>query len=340
MEEIVALLPSAWQYPETTVASIRFRDIFVTTPGFRSTPWIIKSSFTTRNGDSGEIAIAYLEDHPLEAEGPFLAEERDLIDSLSEILRAYFQHRIADEELEATHANLERLVEERTEDLRRLAAELSLAEARERREIASDLHDHIIQQFAFIKLRIQQFREDAICCGFEQNFAVIIRLLDGAIERARELTFDISSPILYDLGLSAALERLAESQSLQYEIPILFNAQGTSSNLAEALRVTIFKCVQELLVNAIKYAKAKSIRLQLDYEIEGLSVAVIDDGIGFNPKKVLKPGKGHGFGLFSIRERIRYFGGLMSIESKLSQGTTVRLFVPIEQIHNHSQKQG
>lgn len=340
MQEIVGLLPFAWQYPDIATAAITFREIHVTTPKHLPTPWLQRTTFTTRGGDIGEIVIAYTEARPDEVEGPFLAEERDLIESLGEMLRAYFQHKLADEELENAHNNLERLVEERTEDLRRLAAELSLAEARERRELASDLHDHIIQQFAFIKLRIQQFRGDAIFCGFEQSFAEIVRLLDGAIQHTRQLTFEISSPILYDLGLAAALERLAETQSRQHKIPISFVEHGISPDLPEAIKVTIYKCVQELLVNAFKYAQAKSIRMQLGYSTNGLSVRVTDDGVGFNTAIIVKPGNDTGFGLFSIRERMRYYGGTMSIISEVGQGTTVELYIPIEPLHNFLLKQG
>ena len=197
MREITSLLPDAWQYPEITGARIRFHESEYATPNFRKTPWVQTATFTTRTGEAGSLDICYLAERPDAREGPFLAEERDLIESLAEMLRSYFQHKIADEALQQAHDNLEQLVHARTVELRRtnealekqvaeyrvargkidkhqrqlrqLASELSLAEDRERRDIASDLHDHIGQALAFIKIRLQQFQGDAMFSGFEKS---------------------------------------------------------------------------------------------------------------------------------------------------------------------------
>jgi signal transduction histidine kinase len=330
MEEIVALLPAAWQYPEVTAAAIRFRDISVMTRNYQECSWMQRASFKTRGGDVGEIVIAYTEEKPVEVEGPFLAEERDLIESLAEMLRAYFQHKLADEELHAARADLERQVEARTEDLRRLAAELSLAEARERREIAVDLHDHIIQQFAFIKLRTQQFHGDAVFCGFERNLEEIVGLVDAAIRHTRQLTFEISSPILYELGLPAALEWLGEQFEKQHRMKVRVKTNGHLPELSEAVRVTLFKCVQELLTNAAKYSQAKAIGVKLGLKEGNLEIEVADNGVGFDSKGLKSPSDGKGgFGLFSIRERLCYFGGGMEITSAPGKGTTVKLEMPL-----------
>ena len=99
MAEMAALLPPAWQYPEIAVARIRFDGREATTAGFRETGWRQIASFRVRGGQAGEIEVCYLEPRPTADEGPFLKEERDLIESLAEMLRFYFQHLLADEEL-------------------------------------------------------------------------------------------------------------------------------------------------------------------------------------------------------------------------------------------------
>ncbi|MBL0060896.1 MAG: hypothetical protein IPP40_05250 [bacterium] len=211
LRDVVALLPAAWQYPEIAAARICFRNVDESSSGFQTTPWIQSAKFTPLLGEDGILQIVYLEERPTEDEGPFLAEERELVDSVAEMLRSYVQHKLANE-------NLELQVQERTSELRRLATELSLAEARKNREIAVDLHDHVIQEFAFIKLRAQQFRGDAVFCGFENRFDEIIALIERAIQFTRRLTFEISTPILYELGLSAALEWLAEHYEQHHKL--------------------------------------------------------------------------------------------------------------------------
>jgi signal transduction histidine kinase len=359
VREIAALLPPAWQYPDVTAARIRFRDICAVTPGFCETSWMQTARFGAPATDEGTIEVVYFEERPQEAEGPFLAEERELIESLADMLGSYFQHQIADREVRAAHDNLEKLVLARTEELhqtneilarevaehrearlrieeyqdrlRRLTTELTLAEARERREIAVDLHDHIIQEFAFIKLRIVQFRGDAVFCGFERNLEEIISLLEGAIQHTRQLTFEISTPILYELGLSAALEWLAEQYETRHKLKIKLKLQDKPRLLPEAERVTLFKSVQELLTNVVKYARATHVTITMKCEYKQLWIEVADDGSGFDVQQLEGAGNLHrGFGLFSIRERLRHFGGELALQSVIGKGTTARLTVRLE----------
>jgi signal transduction histidine kinase len=359
LQAVLSLLPPAWQYPEITQARICYRELNVTTSGFCQTAWIQSASFSTHAQHEGKIEIAYLEERPPEVEGPFLAEERELIESLADMLGSYFQQKATEQELQAAHDNLEQLVQQRTNELQRtneklaeeivqhnqarqrieeyqdklrqLATEFSLAEARARREIAVDLHDHIIQEFAFIKLRILQFRGDAVFCGFEKNLEEIITLLEKAIQYTRNLTFEISTPILYELGLPAALEWLAEQYETRHKLPVVVKSQKLSIKLPEAIRVTLFKCVQELLTNAVKYAQAEHVTVSLNLKSNVLSVEVADNGCGFDLKQMESTGATQtGFGLFSIRERLRFFGGELHLQSTIGKGTTAILSVPVE----------
>ncbi len=323
LHDVVALLPAAWQYPDIATARVNLGDIVEASPGFRETKWMQSSRFIPRPGQEGFVQIAYLEERPAEHEGPFLAEERDLIDSLAEMIRSYVQHKLANE-------NLELLVQERTSELRRLATELSLAEARKNREIAADLHDHVIQEFAFIKLRAQQFRGDAVFCGFENRFDEIIALLERAIQFTRRLTFEISTPILYELGLAAALEWLAEHYEQHHKLSTKVNLTSASPNLPEAVSITLFRCVQELLTNCVKYSQAENVLITSKVESHWFFITVQDDGIGFDTLSLKQSTAREAFGLFSIRERLRHFGGSMILESTIGKGTTVRLAVPVE----------
>lgn len=331
VRDVVALLPAAWQYPEVAAARIRFRDINESTHGFQVSQFSQAAAFLVQVDSPGIIEVVYLAPRPLADEGPFLNEERELIQSLAEMLRSFFQHRLATEAVQSAYDNLEILVQERTQELRRLATELSLAEARKNREIAVDLHDHVIQEFAFIKLRVLQFRGDAVFCGFEQRFDEIIALLERAIQFTRKLTFEISTPILYELGLPAALEWLAEQYAQRHSLHIEVSVRDQRQQLPEEIRITLFRCVQELLTNVVKYAQAKCVAIEVSAENFKYSITATDDGAGFDTRQLEDPSKiREGFGLFSIRERLRYFGGTMSLNSTIGRGTTVVLYVPVE----------
>jgi signal transduction histidine kinase len=357
IRDVVLLLPMAWQYPDVTAARIRFRELDLSTSNYAETRWVQSATFATSSKETGSIEICYLAEKPQEAEGPFLAEERELIESLAEMLRSFFQHRLADDALREAHDNLECQVRERTADLRRtnealqeqlaelqraqqqitsyqeqlrkLNSELSLAEARERRAIASDLHDHIGQALAFIRLRVTEFQGNAVFCGFEGSIDEILSLLDKTIQYTRNLTFEISPPILYELGLEAAIEWLAE----QFERKHGFRARVVSSSGSKALReevqVVLFKCVHELLTNVVKHAAAKKITITMTSRDGRFSVKVADDGVGISsgpPNSISSAG--NAFGLFSIKERMRYLAGDFVISSRSGKGTSVTLEVP------------
>jgi signal transduction histidine kinase len=265
MHEVAALLPPAWQYPEIAAARIRFERLEARTAGFRETEWRQSASFVVRGGQSGEIEICYLEQRPPADEGPFLKEERELIESLAEMLRFHFQRLLADEDLLRAHADLERIVAARTAELRetnaslrRLASELSLAEARERRKIAEDIHDHIGQALAFTKMSVGQFRGNAIFCGFEEKIDEIATLLDQTIQYVRNLTFEISPPALYDLGLEAAIDGLAERFRKKHGLAVRVETNAEIGPLESDVVVLLYKSVQELLTNVMKHARAKN----------------------------------------------------------------------------------
>jgi two-component system, NarL family, sensor kinase len=337
MRDVVLLLPPAWQYPEITVGRISFEGEISLSPNFRETQWGQSAHFVLRNGLSGKIEVFYLEERPAADEGPFLKEERDLIESMAEMLRFYFQHRLADRALRQAHDNLEQQVSARTEDLkkanaalRQLTSELSLAEARERRAIAEDLHDHIGQALAFIKMNVSEFRGNAMFCGFENKLDDIVGLLDQTIRYTRNLTFEISPPILYELGLEAAVEWLADRIQKKHNLKVKVRIGHAEGAITDDVKIAAFKAIQELVTNSVKHAKAKLVTIDLDRSPSRLSIVVLDDGLGFDPNLISQGAADQDrFGLFNVRERISYLGGTMTIDASKGSGTRVALEVPL-----------
>jgi PAS domain-containing protein len=100
VERLVELIPAAWRYPEITGAHVLYDSIEVTTPNFASTPWIQSAEFQTGDGKRGVIEVCYLAEKPKLDEGPFLIEERNLLNSLTEMLRTYFEAKRVTRDLE------------------------------------------------------------------------------------------------------------------------------------------------------------------------------------------------------------------------------------------------
>ncbi|MBK9303959.1 MAG: ATP-binding protein [bacterium] len=364
MAEVLAILPEAWQFPTITAARLRTLGREWATPGFRDTPWLQRAAFTARDArDGGEIAgtleICYLEPRPAADEGPFLREERDLIDSVADMLRLHVQHVLADEALRAARDGLERQVQERTaqleasnealkaeidehrrarreiehhqRQLRRLASELSLAEARERRAIAADLHDHLGQALAYVKLRLGEFAGDAVFCGFEQSLQELETLIDQAIRYTRTLTCELSPPVLHELGLGPALEWLGEQAQARHRIRVDVRVARDAGAPGADLAVMLFQCARELVANAVRHGRPRRVRIDLRRVGGDLRLEVADDGAGCDPARLVEavPADGPGgFGLFSIRERLRHLGGSLDAVSAPGRGATVTLRVP------------
>jgi signal transduction histidine kinase len=227
----------------------------------------------------------------------------------------------------------DRAVDERIEayqrQLRRLASELSLAEARERKEIASDLHDHIGQALAFVVQRVSVLKGNSIFSGNDRDFEEILSVLGQAIRYTRNLTVEISPPVLYELGLPAAIDWLAERAMDRYGLEVRFTETGTRSNIDENVRVFIFKSVQELINNAARHSGSPQVKIYARWGSDRFEIEVSDHGRGFDTTAFTNGlSDDCCFGLFSIRERLSYIGGELIIESSPGKGTRVTISAP------------
>lgn len=216
-------------------------------------------------------------------------------------------------------------------ELRSLASQLTLVEEREKRQLATELHDSIGQLLALCKIKLGQLGKETIPLHSHPLLGEIKGLLDEIIKYTRSLTFQLGPPILYELGLEAALEWLMEFVHKQQGIQVdLEFGEGTRCD-NEELYIFLFRAVQELLMNVTKHARISRAKVSVHRENENIYVTVEDAGIGFNVAILETPrDEDMGFGLFSIRERLQYFEGELSLQSKPGQGTRVNLMVPIK----------
>jgi signal transduction histidine kinase len=127
------------------------------------------------------------------------------------------------------------------------------------------------------------------------------------------------------------MEWLAEHMQQQYGLVVSVEDDDHPKPLDNEARVLLFRAVRELLFNVLKHAQASGARVCMRRAGEHLEVIVEDNGVGFAPDKLgAAPGKIEGFGLFSIRERLNYFGGRMEIESTPGEVTRVILTIPLQ----------
>jgi len=215
--------------------------------------------------------------------------------------------------------------------LRSLASKLTLSEEQERRRIARGLHDSIIQPLIFLGIKLDSL-SNMPYSDQKSSFEGMRTTIDDLVRITREFTFDLSYPILYELGLEAAIDEwLGEEIAGKNDIKATFSDDGTDKALGHDLRSFLFESVRELLVNIIKHAKAENVIVDVFSEDGIIAIVVEDDGVGFDTEERLSlTGKDSGFGLFSIRERLSYFRGSLEIISKPGNGSKVILKAPLK----------
>ncbi|MHC4865515.1 MAG: sensor histidine kinase [Planctomycetota bacterium] len=276
-----------------------------------------------------------------------------------EVVEDITERKKAQEELQKARDELEMRVEQRTADLakaikelrneigerkkaektllvyqkqlRSLASQLSLAEERTRRRIATNVHDHIGQNLAISKIKLESLRQSAPSPEMSGSLDEIGDLIAQTIESSRSLTSELSPPVLYELGFEAAVEWLVRKARQQHGLQTDFKSDGRPKMLDHDVRVLLFQAVRELLVNVAKHARAHNVTVFSRRTAAEIMVTVEDDGIGFNTSQVRsRDYSTGGYGLFSIRERLGHIGGRVDIESGPKRGTKVTLVAPID----------
>jgi signal transduction histidine kinase len=211
--------------------------------------------------------------------------------------------------------------------LRSLVSELTIAEDRERRNIASLLHDDVLQKLALSKMKLSMLRETLTS---EDQLLALDNIHDYVSEMFRDmrsLTFDLCPPVLYDIGLEAAVRDWFQKELVdKHGIKVNLEARGQTSHLREDLRVALYRAIREVLMNVIKHARARKVDVTLAYLDDSVRVEVLDDGMGFDLAAVEAGNESSGgLGLFTVRERLEYFGGSLKAESTPGGGSRVTL---------------
>lgn len=216
------------------------------------------------------------------------------------------------------------------EKLRSLSAALAMAETRERRRLAQDLHDDLGQMLALIKLKIAAIDKLQVPDFMRAAMLDCSKAVDQANRQVRIMAFQLNPPMLDELGLSASIEWIADEMHKMYQLEVHTEDDGLPKPLDPAISTTLFRAVRELLINTAKHAHVKTATVNLD-RVEGhhLMITVSDAGAGFDADQVPATDGQGGFGLLSVRERIRLLGGEVSIRSTPGEGTTVFIKVPL-----------
>ena len=214
------------------------------------------------------------------------------------------------------------------ERLRSLAVELSRTEERERKRLATDLHDNLAQLLAFCKMKVMaaQNRGHDVSKEIKQ----ISGFLDEALTYTRTLLADLHPPLLGDEDdLHAALAWVV-GKMRRLGLTVTIKDDGKTKVLDDEVLTVTYQAVQELLVNIVKHAKSKDAILSLEQAGNELCATVMDHGAGFDMSRLKSSSRDGGFGLLNIRQRIEALGGRLELRSSPGHGTDAKVVMPLK----------
>jgi len=293
---IVNIIPPAWQYPDITCARIVLDDNIFTTEKFQDTPWRQSSPIIVKGKKVGSLEVYYLEEKPESYEGPFLKEERYLIDVIAKRIGEIIERKL-----------LERQVLEVSEW--------------EQKRIGQDLHDSLSQQLAGIAFLCKGIQKKTASRSSQEfkDIEEIVHLIDDAITKTKSLARGLYPVRLEAHGFTTAIDDLANnierlfgiSCRFQYEEPFLIHDNIMATHL--------YRITQEAVNNAIRHGRATKITICLESKQDGATLTITNNGRPFRrgPKDY------HGMGISIMKYRAGLIGASLDIRKGALRGTTV-----------------
>ncbi len=250
-----------------------------------------------------------------------IRDKRNLVYRVAGLSEDITERKLAEIDLARAMAELEARSRARESSLQ---TEILLAEERERRRLAVDLHDGLNQLLTLSQMKLRALSGN-VAAEHASSVEEIMLLVAQADQSARTLSFELCPPILHDFGFEPAVQWLAEHVTDSYGVRVDVLAGEEASPIEPNVRALLYRAVRELLINVAKHAQASRTVVKIRRSKLNIEVTVQDDGVAFDPRAV----DGRGLGLSSIRERLESLGGRMRIYSRAGVGTAVKLIAPL-----------
>jgi signal transduction histidine kinase len=198
----------------------------------------------------------------------------------------------------------------------------------ETRRIAHMVHDDATQLLAVVHIALADLADD-LPAAMGARVQEIRGHLDLIEAQLRRISHELRPTVLDDLGLMPALEFLAERKTKRTGLAIVIEG-STNGRLASSIETTLYRIVQEALVNAAKHAHASRAMVHVTREPYSIHCAIRDNGDGFNVRETQARKSQRGLGLIVIGERLKAVGGTLQINSSAQRGTEMLVSIPLE----------
>jgi len=214
------------------------------------------------------------------------------------------------------------------EMLRSLTKKLEEIREEERSRIAMELHDELGQVLTAIKIDLNSLiKKPPYKKEIPQKIAPLISLVEDTINSVRRISSELRPVIIDRLGLIPAIEWQIDEIRKRLNIKFFTNFPEEVSRLDKQIEITIFRTFQEMMTNIARHSKATEVFISISQDNEKFMMIVKDNGVGFTPESISNK---KGLGLVGMKERVKSVGGVMEINSVLSSGTEIKIFIPLK----------
>lgn len=293
---IVDIIPPAWQYPEITCARINIGQQIYLTANFAETSWKQSSNIFVHRAKEGSLDVYYLEEQPKCGEGPFLKEERSLINAIAKRIGEIIERK-----------RLEKQVLEISE--------------REQQRIGQDLHDSICQQLAGIAFLGKVLQQKMKKKSFEEAYSAgeMVSLINEAITQTKGIARGLYPVRLEANGLMAALSELSLNMKKMFNITCIVEYDKPVLFYDNFVAVHIYRIIQEAVNNAVKHGKSTKIAIKFT-EDKGITILTIKNN-GRSTRDIVKENTGMGISI--MKHRANMIGASLDIKNSIEGGTVV-----------------
>ena len=218
------------------------------------------------------------------------------------------------------------------QQVRDVASSLTASEQVERHRISRILHDDLQQNMFAVKMQLT-FLSEAIEKNDLTGLKLDLQQLDGwlaeAIATTRQLSIDLSPPVLHGEGLTEAIIWLASQMKEQYSLEVSVHTNGVHAAFEDDIRVLIFQSIRELLFNVVKHSGSLKARLTFEQVNDKAYITVSDGGLGFDSQTMIEDSKA-GHGLLRMRDRLMLLGCNLEVKSEPNNGSHVTIEAPVK----------
>lgn len=242
------------------------------------------------------------------------------------------------------NAILEKLVRERTEELRSTMVRLNkeagnAATLAERNRLAGEIHDSVQQGLSGLMLQLDAtLKRQNLAPDVRSRLTVARNMVSFTRQEVQQAVWDLESPLLENADLAEGLKRMAALIS-SGALKVAITATGTSAEVPSSTKHHLLRIAQEAITNAVRHGNAEKIEVRLHCSHQSVSLEISDDGCGFVPEEVFASGIGH-FGLRGLRGRVSKINANLKVISAPNNGTNVKVVVPLTSGASPTQSNG